>query len=45
MNQQEAFDYCTALGGFLTDIQNPEENALVKTFLETLKVSPDVPNK
>lgn len=31
--QQQAFDSCAAIGGFLTDIQNSNENALLGTLL------------
>lgn len=39
MTQQQAFNNCTAVGGFLTDIQNVEENNLINVFLEIASMS------
>lgn len=37
--QQQAFDACAAMGGFLTDIQNSDENTLIGTILAKASIS------
>lgn len=39
MTQQEAFNNCTTHGGFLADIQNDGENAIVGNLLDSIKTT------
>lgn len=39
-NQQQAITSCSAVGGFLTDIQNADENTLVGKLLTISGVAP-----
>lgn len=43
MTQQQAVDQCSAIGGYLTDVQNANENTLINTVMTVAYTSGQAP--